>query len=91
MNQVSTLGSVLLALSMIPFLWNVYITARKGEKTTLNDPWGFGRSLEWATGTPFPRHNFTSIPIVRSESPAFDMNHPEYAAAEAKAALEKKS
>ncbi len=85
MNGVSTAGSALLALSVIPFLWNIYITARKGEKTTLNDPWGYGRSLEWATATPFPRHNFTSIPRVRSESPAFDLNHPEYAAPEAKA------
>ncbi|WP_138275268.1 cytochrome c oxidase subunit I [Rhodoluna limnophila] len=85
MNGVSTAGSALLALSVIPFLWNIYITARKGEKTTLNDPWGYGRSLEWATATPFPRHNFTSIPRVRSESPAFDLNHPEFAAPEAKA------
>jgi cytochrome c oxidase subunit 1 len=90
MNQVSTVGSALLALSIIPFLWNIYITARKGEKTTLNDPWGYGRSLEWATGTPFPRHNFTSIPVIRSESPAFDLNHPESAAPEAKAAPKKK-
>jgi cytochrome c oxidase subunit 1 len=89
MNQVSTVGSALLAVSMIPFLWNIYITARKGEKTTLNDPWGYGRSLEWATGTPFPRHNFTSIPRVRSESPAFDLNHPEFAAPEAKSSAKK--
>jgi cytochrome c oxidase subunit 1 len=90
MNQVSTLGSALLALSIIPFLWNVYITARKGEKTTLNDPWGYGRSLEWATGTPFPRHNFTSIPRVRSESPAFDLNHPEAAGSGGQTAGKKK-
>jgi cytochrome c oxidase subunit 1 len=89
MNQVSTVGAALLAVSMIPFLWNVYITARKGERTTLNDPWGYGRSLEWATATPFPRHNFTSIPRVRSESPAFDLNHPEFAAPEAKASAKK--
>jgi cytochrome c oxidase subunit 1 len=43
----------------------------------VNDPWGFGRSLEWATSCPPPRHNFTSIPRIRSESPAFDLNHPE--------------
>ena len=89
MNQVSTVGAALLAISIIPFLWNVYITARKGERTTLNDPWGYGRSLEWATATPFPRHNFTSIPRVRSESPAFDLNHPEFAAPEAKASAKK--
>jgi cytochrome c oxidase subunit 1 len=79
MNGVSTVGSALLALSIVPFLWNIYITARKGERTTLDDPWGYGRSLEWATATPFPRHNFTSIPRVRSESPAFDLHHPDFA------------
>jgi len=66
-----------LALSMIPFFLNVYLTARNGQKVTVNDPWGFGRSLEWATSCPPPRHNFTSIPRIRSESPAFDLNHPE--------------
>jgi cytochrome c oxidase subunit 1 len=79
MNQLSTVGSVLLALSMIPFLLNVYLTARNGQKVTVNDPWGYGRSLEWATSCPPPRHNFTSIPRIRSESPAFDLNHPELA------------
>jgi cytochrome c oxidase subunit 1 len=83
LNLISTLGTVFLALSMIPFLWNVYYTHRKGVKVTQNDPWGYGRSLEWATASPFPRHNFTSIPRIRSESPAFDLNHPEFAAPEA--------
>ena len=77
MNQVSTVGAFLLAVSMIPFLYNVYITARKAPRVTVDDPWGYGRSLEWATSCPPPRHNFTSIPRIRSESPAFDLNHPE--------------
>ncbi|HWD63264.1 MAG TPA: cytochrome c oxidase subunit I [Humibacter sp.] len=77
MNQVSTIGAGILAVSMIPFFLNVYITARSGAKVTVNDPWGYGRSLEWATSCPPPRHNFTSIPRIRSESPAFDLNHPE--------------
>lgn len=90
MNQLSTIGSAILAISFLPFLWNVYITYKRGVKTTLNDPWGYGRSLEWATASPFPRHNFTSMPRVRSESPAFDLNHPEFAAPEAKADAKKK-
>ena len=90
MNLVSTVGSAILAISILPFLWNIYITYKRGVKTTLNDPWGYGRSLEWATESPFPRHNFTSMPRVRSESPAFDLNHPEYAAPEAKADAKKK-
>ncbi|GAA2248301.1 cytochrome c oxidase subunit I [Herbiconiux moechotypicola] len=77
MNQLSTIGAFVLAASLIPFFLNVYITARKAPKVTVNDPWGYGRSLEWATSCPPPRHNFTSIPRIRSESPAFDLNHPE--------------
>ena len=77
MNQLSTIGAFLLGVSMLPFIFNVYITARKGKRVTVNDPWGYGRSLEWATSCPPPRHNFTSIPRIRSESPAFDLNHPE--------------
>ena len=76
-NQLSTIGAMILGISMIPFLFNVYITTRNAPKVTVNDPWGYGRSLEWATSCPPPRHNFTSIPRIRSESPAFDLNHPE--------------
>ena len=82
MNQVSTVGAMILGASMIPFLLNVYLTARRAPRVTVNDPWGFGRSLEWATSCPPPRHNFTSIPRIRSESPAFDLNHPEVSGVE---------
>jgi cytochrome c oxidase subunit 1 len=77
MNQLSTLGSVLLGASMIPFLWNVWVTARKAPAVHFDDPWGTARSLEWATSCPPPRHNFVSIPRIRSESPAWDLHHPE--------------
>jgi len=79
MNQLSTVGSFIMAISLVPWLINVYITWRYAPKVTVNDPWGSGRSLEWATACPAPRHNFTSIPRIRSESPAFDLNHPELA------------
>ncbi|MGO2035596.1 MAG: aa3-type cytochrome oxidase subunit I [Brevibacterium sp.] len=77
MNQVSTVGALILGLSMVPFFWNVWITARNAPKVTVDDPWGYGGSLEWATSCPPPRHNFTSLPRIRSERPAFDVNHPE--------------
>jgi cytochrome c oxidase subunit 1 len=76
LNMVSTLGSLILAISMLPFLWNVYITTRNGKKVNVDDPWGFGNSLEWATSCPPPRHNFTAIPRIRSERPAFDLHYP---------------
>jgi cytochrome c oxidase subunit I len=76
-NTISTIGSFLLGASMIPFLWNVYITAKRAPRVAVDDPWGWGMSLEWATSCPPPRHNFTSIPQIRSERPAFDLHHPE--------------
>ncbi|MFF0909075.1 cytochrome c oxidase subunit I [Microbacterium enclense] len=76
-NQVSTIGAMILGASMLPFLFNVWITARRGAVITVDDPWGYGASLEWATSCPPPRHNFTSIPRIRSERPAFDLHHPE--------------
>ncbi len=45
----------------------------------MDDPWGYGRSLEWATSCPPPRHNFVTLPRIRSESPAFDLHHPDVA------------
>jgi cytochrome c oxidase subunit 1 len=41
-----------------------------------DDPWGHGNSLEWATSSPPPRHNFLEIPRIRSERPAFEMHYP---------------
>jgi hypothetical protein len=77
MNQFATIGSYLLGASLLPFFWNVYVTWCKGEKVEVDDPWGFGASLEWATSCPPPRHNFTSLPRIRSERPALDLRHPE--------------
>ncbi|GLY82905.1 aa3-type cytochrome oxidase subunit I [Actinoallomurus iriomotensis] len=76
LNEVSSIGALILAISMLPFLWNVYITARSGERVHVDDPWGYGNSLEWATSCPPPRHNFTAIPRIRSERPAFDLHYP---------------
>ena len=75
-NTISTVGAFLLGISTLPFLYNVYKTARHAPRVEADDPWGYGRSLEWATSSPPPRHNFVSIPPIRSESPAFDLHHP---------------
>ncbi|MCW2872067.1 MAG: cytochrome c oxidase subunit 1 [Streptomyces oryziradicis] len=76
LNTVSTISSFLLGLSTLPFLYNVWKTAKEGKKVETDDPWGYGRSLEWATSCPPPRHNFLALPRIRSESPAFDLHHP---------------
>jgi cytochrome c oxidase subunit 1 len=76
LNTISTIGSFLLGASMLPFLYNVYHSYRYGEVATADDPWGHGNSLEWATSCPPPRHNFTSMPRIRSERPAFEAHYP---------------
>ena len=75
LNQISSVGSFVLGASTLVFLWNVWITHKKAPKVTVDDPWGYGASLEWATSCPPPRHNFTSLPRIRSERPAFDLHH----------------
>jgi cytochrome c oxidase subunit 1 len=76
LNTISSIGAFVLGASMLPFIWNMYRSYRFGEIVTAEDPWGFGNSLEWATATPPPRHNFTSIPRIRSERPAFEYHYP---------------
>ncbi len=75
MNQISTVFSFVLAISTLPFLYNVWRSFQT-PKVDVDDPWEYGMSLEWATSCPPPRHNFTSIPRIRSERPAFDLHHP---------------
>ncbi|MEU9591012.1 cytochrome c oxidase subunit I [Streptomyces sp. NPDC048219] len=77
LNTISSIGAFLLGLSTLPFLYNVWRTRQYGTRVEHDDPWGYGRSLEWATSCPPPRHNFTALPRVRSESPAFDLHHPD--------------
>jgi cytochrome c oxidase subunit 1 len=86
-NIVSTVGAAILAVSSIFFIWNVIKTTRSAPKVNCDDPWGWGASLEWATSCPPPRHNFISLPRIRSERPAFDLHHPELAAPGAHAAV----
>ena len=79
LNVVSTTGAAILGVSTFFFLWNVLKTAKTAPKVTVDDPWGWSGSLEWATSCPPPRHNFVSLPRIRSERPAFDLHHPELA------------
>ena len=83
LNQISTVGSLILGLSMLFFVWNIIVTQRSAPLVTVDDPWGYGGSLEWATSCPPPRHNFHRLPRIRSERPAFDLHHPEAASAAA--------
>jgi len=75
LNRISTVGAALLGASTFPFLWNLWITLRHAPPAGDN-PWG-GHTLEWATTSPPPPHNFDSLPPIRSNRPVWDLDHPQ--------------
>ncbi|MPZ26183.1 MAG: cytochrome c oxidase subunit I [Micromonosporaceae bacterium] len=79
LNTVSTIGAFVLGVSTLPFLYNVWKSYKTGPLVTVDDPWGHGASLEWATSCPPPLRNFDRMPRIRSERPAFDAKFPHLA------------
>ncbi|MGW0435960.1 aa3-type cytochrome oxidase subunit I [Micromonospora sp. NPDC003197] len=75
LNTISTIGSFILGASTLFFIWNVWKSYRFGRLVSVDDPWGFGNSLEWATSCPPPLRNFNKLPRIRSERPAFDLKY----------------
>jgi cytochrome c oxidase subunit 1 len=76
LNRVSSAGAVLLFLSVFLFLINLFVSWRSPIPAGDN-PWDAG-TLEWATSSPPPHHNFTKLPPIRSERPVWDYNHPDH-------------
>lgn len=75
LNTISTVSSFVLGASTLFFIWNAWKSWRYGPVVNVDDPWGFGNSLEWATTCPPPLRNFDQIPRIRSERPAFDAKY----------------
>jgi cytochrome c oxidase subunit 1 len=79
LNMISTIGAFIIGISTLPFLYNVWKSYKAGPIVQVDDPWGHGNSLEWATSCPPPLRNFDRIPRIRSERPAFDARFPHLA------------
>jgi cytochrome c oxidase subunit I len=75
LNMVSTIGSFVLAVGVLLFVWNLVRSLRHGKRAG-DDPWD-GQTLEWATSSPPPERNFVSLPPIRSERPLWDQKLQE--------------
>ena len=75
LNQLQTVGALIIALSTAPFLANVVMTLRRKDRDP-EDPWE-GNTLEWYTTSPPPAHNFDRLPEIHSERPLFDLRHAD--------------
>jgi len=67
LNLTATIGALLLFVSFALFAWNAVASYRHGPPAPDN-PWD-APTLEWATASPPPPHNFDRIPCVESRYP----------------------
>ncbi|GIN83839.1 cytochrome c oxidase subunit 1 [Heyndrickxia sporothermodurans] len=63
-NLISSIGAGFMAFGVIVLLINIVVTSVQNKKVG-NDPWGDGRTLEWAIPSPPPFYNFKQLPLVR--------------------------
>ena len=74
-NQVQTWGSIVLGISLLVFMVNIWRTMKK-PKDAPADPWR-GATLEWAIPSPPQEFNFAEVPAVHSSTPVWDLRRAQ--------------
>jgi cytochrome c oxidase subunit 1 len=74
-NLASTIGSYLIGIAVLVFIFNVFYSRRRG-KIAGNDPWD-ARTLEWTIPSPPPEYNFREVPVVKHRDDFWYQKHPE--------------
>jgi cytochrome c oxidase subunit 1/cytochrome c oxidase subunit I+III len=70
LNMITTVGAFVLALGILLFLIDIFVSLRRGAPAGAN-PWD-APSLDWATSSPPPPYNFVVIPTVASRHPLWE-------------------
>ena len=74
-NLLSTAGALVMGIGMILLFINLIHGLRRG-KIAGNDPWD-ARTLEWATSSPPPHHDFDRQPVVNDRDAHWVQKYPE--------------
>ncbi|MGI9032290.1 MAG: cytochrome c oxidase subunit I [Acidimicrobiales bacterium] len=73
-NQVSTIGSFVIAAGVLLFVYNVWVSRKSPEVG--DDPWD-ARTLEWSTSSPPPEYNFAEVPMVTARDELWHRKYTE--------------